>query len=930
MVSVMISKKALSGGKSGGVTKYIFNEQGADASAKVGYYAAGAAPVEWVGIGAQDLGLAGPVDKAMLADLLDGKVAGQDISARGNRQHARKLGTDFTVSAPKSVSILGLAGGDAATLSDHDAAVRDAVTFIECEMALTRRGKAGAIKETTGWVVGAAARHEDARPVAGQVGMDIHTHVVLANITRRSDGTYSALDFDFGKRGVLLKTADAIYKSSLERRLNDRGVATRKTADGFEIATISQEQIDAASFRRRQIDEDLAAHGLSREDATVAQRDAANTRTRASKDQVPKTDQHYEWRRWARENGIDSDRILAAARQSGPIGSEPDAASLAVTSAAAHLSEREAVFSAHDLRLEALMLAGGNATVADIHASTVAGAGGVITLGGGKLTTQATLALESESLALSVQNDGIMEPLLSQDDASTFIETRERRQGFAYSDGQRDALYATLTSTDKTMAVIGGAGVGKSESLKGLADAAFAGGFEVVGLAPSAAAADVLKDIGADTTSTLEAYLLKPPADDKRRLIILDEAGMVSTKDMVRLQRLVAESGDRLLLTGDADQLQSVGAGGALDAIVKSGSVRIVEIREVQRQKDAGLKELAQAWSDGRVDDALQKARQYMTDVKPADKGATAMRQALAQAGAAAYLTIDEGKRAETLVLCPTNRLRQDINEKIRAGLIERGEIDAGKNQAFQTLQSRGLTKEQMTHAHHYLPGDVVRVRGEKGKIEDWLVTGVDGKSLALARRDNPIVTRTLSPSNQPPQNVYQVRALDLAPGDKIVFTAGGGRGDNRVMNNQRGVVLAGGKVRREDGSEVTLSRSQSFDRGFCVTVHKSQGQTSNRAILVDSGGGAGSAHLAYVGMTRSKTYLQILTPDKEKTVETWSVWAHKANALAAAQASLEAERQKARSEFDALHTHKEREKAARALRVNQRLKEEHSYARPR
>ena len=277
MLSIKNLKSGHSGG-AGGVVDYCEHRHSANG---VGYYSGDGAPSSWHGTGAAALGLSGPVNRDALVRVLEGHLPdGTDLTTRGNRADDRRLGVDLTFSAPKSVSILALAGNDERVLAAHDRAVRKALDLVEREVLTARRGKGGAAHEHTGSLVAATYRHEDSRPVNGHADPQLHTHCIVANATQRADGTWSAMDLQFGEASVLMHLADAHYKNELARALREMGYDIRRTADGFELGHITDEQIAQFSQRREQIDEALAERGLTRETSNATDRSLANLATR--------------------------------------------------------------------------------------------------------------------------------------------------------------------------------------------------------------------------------------------------------------------------------------------------------------------------------------------------------------------------------------------------------------------------------------------------------------------------------------------------------------------------------------------------------------------------------------------------------------------------------------------------------------------------
>ncbi|MDA8191469.1 MAG: relaxase domain-containing protein [Gammaproteobacteria bacterium] len=107
-------KHLKSGRGAGGIADYLENQK-KSAEAKAGYYQNKAAPSQWLGQGATALGLEGAVDREQLIALLEGRLPdGTDLSTRGGRKDTARLGTDITLSAMKSYSLMAGGRGGAA------------------------------------------------------------------------------------------------------------------------------------------------------------------------------------------------------------------------------------------------------------------------------------------------------------------------------------------------------------------------------------------------------------------------------------------------------------------------------------------------------------------------------------------------------------------------------------------------------------------------------------------------------------------------------------------------------------------------------------------------------------------------------------------------------------------------------------------------
>lgn len=323
------------------------------------YYAKEGHRGEWLGEGAAVLGLNAQdqVDRATFKNLLDGKLPnGLAVRLSHLRKDDRK-GMDYTFSAPKSVSLQALLADDPAVRQAHDAAVRRAVQQLE-KLAYARikeRGRSYRVR--TGTIVAAAFRHELSRAQDPQ----LHTHVVVANLTQRPDGQWRALSNDDIQRNV--KALGAYYRASLAEELRSRNYALRETGNGYwELAHIADPLLAHFSTRSQQIETAFADRGLERGTVPTALAQSLTLMTRAKKTEHDRSLLREEWILSAQSAGLDLS-ALDLARQGGQ---EPDSerlgthhdkeagAAQAVDFAIAHLAERQGLFSRTDLVTAAL------------------------------------------------------------------------------------------------------------------------------------------------------------------------------------------------------------------------------------------------------------------------------------------------------------------------------------------------------------------------------------------------------------------------------------------------------------------------------------------------------------------------------------------------------------------------------------------------
>ena len=866
-----------------------------------GYYENHCAPSFWSGAGAEALGLVGDVKREDLVEVLQGRLpTGEDISARGNRQANRRMATDLTLSLPKSFSMLACAGSDPRLKDLGREAAEVALRVIEDEVITARRGRGGSEVEHTRSMVAAVYQHEDARQVDGVADMDLHYHMLIMNVTQRSDGVWCARDLDFGERNVTRMVADFAAKAHLAKRLQEFGYEIRRTQDGFEIEGISDNDITLFSRRKEQVDAALDALGLTREDSTSSQREAANLATRGSKATLGESAQRWEWRARLRDAGVDLDAIVKDAQARGN-ASIADLSAEAVKAGTRHIAERETVFSRSALRLESLKAGMGDTTLAGVDRALDAKSGGLLDVGDGEFTTKDALHREQAILARARAGQGKSAPLMEPESATLYIEQREAEDGFKYTAGQREALLLGLTSEDRYVGVVGGAGTGKTTtSTRGIVAAARARGLEVIGIAPSAKARDELAEAGAEVNRTVASFLAREHDYNDNRLVILDEAGMVSARDMDAVMQKIEAEGGRLVMVGDPRQLTAVEAGQPFAQLLETGAIAHATIDEIMRQEDSNLLSIAQSFARGDAAGATALARENMVAVRldaqdPAKPTTIERRAGIARATAAAYLSLSTEERARTLVLSGTNAVRRQTNEMIREGLREQGAVSR-EEVPIQALDKAGLTREKATQAELYKEGMVVRIEEGKGRKRhtiDYTVARTDGNRVVLCAPDG--TEKVWNPAREKAAGVYQPREMSLSAGDQIVFRENQGRGDDKIVNGQGATIERIERdqdgdtqvtARLDDGREITLDPKQnhSIDYGWCRTVHAAQGASVYRVLLAGEASRLVTAALAYVACSRARKFLTIFTDSPERLQKSWKTWADKLHALTAAR----------------------------------------------
>lgn len=388
------------------------------------------------------------------------------------------------------------------------------------------------------------------------------------------------------------------------------------------------------------------------------------------------------------------------------------------------------------------------------------------------------------------------------------------------SDEQRQAI-AHITGPERIAAVVGFAGAGKSTMLAAAREAWEAQGYQVHGAALSGKAAEGLEESSGIESRTLASWSYS--WDHGRDLIgrgdvfVIDEAGMVGSRQLARFIGEAEERGAKIVLVGDHEQLQAIGAGAPFRAIAEQ--IGHVELSDIRRQRHDWQRQASVAFATHKTAEGLAAYRDH-GDIHFAESRDKVMAQIVRD-----YLA-DSEKRADGTRVAMAHR-RADvraINAAIRSELQNRQKLE----------RSPGLNDGAD--------------RGDRGNGED----GVGGEDVG--------------------ERVFQTNNGKRAfgPGDRIIFLEN--NRDLRVKNGILGTVehVEPGKIiarldgRGGDSVSIPTDSYQAIDHGYATTIHKNQGATVDRAFVLASS--TMDRHLTYVAMTRHRDSVQLYANSQEFT----------------------------------------------------------------
>ena len=832
---------------------------------------------EWQGRLSEKYGLAGSVGNEEFARLSNGQqpwTGEQLVRHRSSHQNEgtdgktittaeHRAGWDATFSAPKSVSLTALVGGDIRVREAHRESVRTALDELEQYTQARIGGNRPA--ETTGRFVVAKFEHDTARPVDGYAAPQLHTHAVIFNLTELENGQTRALQPQslFASQ----QFATAVYQSELTYRLARLGYELEAGRSGApEIKGYSQEYLDASSPRSQQIRAHLEKVGLSsKESAEIAAHS-----TRDKKQILTPAEVLSAHRQLAAEFGNQADRVVADARARTMEQRQPAYSALraqeAVTFSRDKHFEREAVVEERLLMRDALRRGMGKTTYEEVRQNFENRVlkGDFLTYSPTKtvarmFTTPEAVSAEREVIQRMRAGQGQTEPILSHLKAA-----RMANQHSHLNTAQTTAIEHVLTSRDRIQAIQGVAGAGKTTALDVIRAAAEAKGYSVEGFAPTSRAAKQLGDAGI-SAGTLQGFLARGEkagsSIDQKRLYFVDESSLTSTKQMKEfLNRLTPL--DRVILVGDIRQHQAVEAGRPFEQLQDAG-MSTAKLDQILRQRDPALKAAVEYLSRGDVSEGIRALR-AQSRIREIGDPAERVR-AIAK---------DFGEHpTNTLVVSPDNASRRELNNAIRSELQTKGIVD-GQNHTFRVLvQQQDLTGADRRWAARYSVNDQLRYsRGsnsigiERGSYARVVSTDLENNLLTVEAKGGELVT--YDPRRLTGVSVYRETEQPFAVGDRLQFTAP--EKTIGVANRELGTIEHISEegnltIRLEKGRtiEVDPTENRHFDLGYAVTSHSAQGLTTDRVLVnVDTSAHPGlvNSRFAYVAVSRAQNDAQIYT----------------------------------------------------------------------
>lgn len=627
----------------------------------------------------------------------------------------------------------------------------------------------------------------------------------------------------------------------------------------------------------------------------------ANLQTRNRKSRIDEPTLRQHWDRELAALGTSKEIILENARNAGrQLGHDRSHGMTAediVLTAAMALTETESTFGKGDILKSAAKLSIGQYRFSELETAfgTLADSKEVIQLAGknsgysGTYTSKEMYKIEKQLVSWIRNGAGKAEPLMAPEQAEKAIEAyvdaqKEQDANFNLTSSQKTAVKTILTSNSRYQVLQGAAGTGKSTAFSVLRHALSTYAqrdVELVGLSFTGKAAGELHKNSGIQSQTIASYLQASKDDSGtsnalsddvqgklEKIIIVDEATMLGSNDAYQLFRQVEKKQQKLILVGDVKQLLGVSSGKLFTDVQEKSIIDFSSMTEVLRQKTEHMKQVVADVTEKRVDAAFEKLEQHgkLHQIENRDELLSAITNDFAS----------KPNWQQTLVITATNETRKELNDRIRQELQDQGKI--GSEDVSLTIKSpKNLPAIDKYFAQNYRPGDYVFASQAGGGLRAGTEARVlhadqDNHTLTLADKEGNIKLFDLKEHGNRLSVYEEIQDFKLSSGEKILFA----KNDRKlgVQNGLSGIVdhvdrEGNIRVNTENGDQVSFNVNKHFgfiQRGYALSVYKSQGMTSDEVIyhLDSKDQSSNTLNAFYTGVTRGKHDAHIYTDNKE------------------------------------------------------------------
>lgn len=770
------------------------------------------------------------------------------------------MGLDMTFSAPKDFSAV-FAGADAPTrealIEVLQQSAKTALDYAESAV-VTRHGVGGRVKQIAEAAIAACYTHFSSRALDPQ----LHVHAFMFNVGKRKESAeWSALEHrtQFDRK----MATGILFRVEMAARLKGLGFGIVPTGPFFAIQGIADHQRDALSKRSQEINEELREKGMSESDGAAREVAALNTRSAKAEPKLPELLKKFETD--AKALGI-TPQSVNAMRSATPM-LEPEFA-IDHQAVLDDLMSSQSCATAQEALTRICELAMGrwdaSRCLAELDAFMAHEQ--VIQLGRTEhltevFTSKSTKDLEKEISGLVEAGPDSRKHRLAArhiDQEFDRLESELRRKlgvNVSLAQQRKAALHIASDTGDHAF-VEGWAGTGKTTMLSAVGKAYKSNGFKVLGCCQSAAASQNLARETGIPSNTI-ASLLISIQNNKTKLtpktiLVLDEAGMVGSREFGLLQKAVTDAGAKFVCVGDPKQLQPIEAGGIFASLMRLHGK--AEISSIQRQRTDFEPLLDWLQKHGHGKASITPERAQVLRSMPEDARMSAMEDLcaadpkLARGFAKWRARFDYEWMREAVELFAKGNAQEALELLDQKGRLK---LMSGAAQAMEELISAWDADKTAVDRKTIIAATRAEVAqlnamARAALISKDLINDARGIEAEIIHRDESTDTKR------------------FAPGDRIVFTmndkelgvANGVAGLIREIDMSGfGPVLS---VELDDVNELGESVVRipvafaRFDHAYCLTNHKSQGRTFDSAYVMANPSMA-DREWTYVAASRSR-----------------------------------------------------------------------------
>ncbi len=783
-----------------------------------------------------------------------------------------RAGFDVTFSAPKSLSVLieflEATGkeADAKLLREaHEKAEQKTMQEIEDKYLYTRIKDPNTkelIKVKAAGAMWASFQHDTTRKSqSNKIDAQLHTHNFIFNVVTYINPFTNELktatieNYEIFKNKVYL---GVLYRKELANNLKELGLELEvvNAKEGFfELKNFDKKLLDEFSNRSKEIKEVLEKIKQN-ENVTneAALKNEINKQIKQAKAEIDRK-ALYQENLQRLENIVSKEKfedyIKSIIKENLTLSKEEKEALAkeAIEKASKLITEYNSTFSREELLKEAF-----------------------------KLTLTQNLA--KEELELALKNSNILQ--LDNNIYSTFeileaekfiIENINNKKEAIYSnendieafvnekyntmtDEQKRMLESILTLKNQYVLVQGDAGAGKTYSLKALNEFLQEKNpnIKLIGLSFTGKAAKGLETESGIKSKTISSFLLsanKSSKDEllnkKEKILIVDEAGLVGSKQFAELMKIANQNNYKVIFIGDTKQFQAIQAGNIFKEAQKYAE-NVIELTTSLRQKDEILKEIVYQLKEKNIESVeklLEKNNLIFEDRKE-----NLINQIVDE-----YFVRNE----DLLIIASKNEDKNILNELIRSK-----KTNLKNSKKFKINEMLSFTDTSKYYTNSYLNTKIKfnRVKSFDNRIEYKVIAKKDDYTLII--EDNKQNKKELNLLKYADDIVaFREKEKEFAAGDKILFTK-----NDKDLNVKNGEIATITKIKNnliylDNGKVIDTNKYNYFDYGYAITDYKAQGVTANNvAVLADPN--IATFNSFYTQITRAKYNVNVFTQDKK------------------------------------------------------------------